>query len=251
MSYQSRRLKQLENELLAPGDEAMLLEELDGFIIGILVCPEVIPPSEWLRVVWGQTERKNNPVFDNLAHMNRLVTEHYNDIARKLFERPDRYPPLFAVDNRNGHVLWELWIDGFEKAVKLRPSAWQSLLDADIDTAKAMSGLLMVPDIARRVTWYHTRAHMVLPAETRKMRSASKLSTLSGTQLQRHHGAMTFQATPPVSSPQILKVQFTGPQQRGTLLRILERYSVVQRLIGRRDLCPAPSAHSSGCLWQR
>jgi uncharacterized protein len=153
MPNPSRRLKQLENELLALGDEVMLLEELDGFIAGILVCPEVVPPSEWLPVVWGQTESENDPVFDNLAHMNKmltLVTEHYNDLARKLFERPNRYAPLFAVDNRNGNILWELWIEGFEKAVKLRPSAWQRLLDADIETAKAMSGLLMLPDVARR-----------------------------------------------------------------------------------------------------
>jgi len=30
-----------------PGEEAMLLEELDGFIADLLDCPEVIPPSEW------------------------------------------------------------------------------------------------------------------------------------------------------------------------------------------------------------
>jgi uncharacterized protein len=35
-----RYLKQLEHELLALGDDAMLLEELDGFIAGLLVCPE-------------------------------------------------------------------------------------------------------------------------------------------------------------------------------------------------------------------
>jgi uncharacterized protein len=34
--------------------------------------------------------------------------------------------------------------------VKLRPAAWQPLLDADLDTGKAMSGLLMLPDVARR-----------------------------------------------------------------------------------------------------
>jgi uncharacterized protein len=149
----SRRLKQLEKELLALGEEVMLLEELDGLLAGILVCPEVIPPSEWLPVVWGQTEGEDNPVFDNLAHANKvlaLLMGHYNNIAKQLFESPDRYAPLFPVDNRNGDILWEIWIEGFEKAVKLRPAAWQPLLDADIDTAKAMSGLLMLPDVARR-----------------------------------------------------------------------------------------------------
>jgi len=149
----SRRLKQLENELLALGEEVMLLEELDGFIAGILICPEVIPPSEWLPVVWGQTGSEDNPVFDNLAHANKvlaLVMEHYNDMAKKLFEKPDRYVPLFAVDRRNGEVLWEIWISGFEKAVNLRPAVWQPLLDAGSDTARALSGFFMLFDVANR-----------------------------------------------------------------------------------------------------
>jgi yecA family protein len=57
MRKELRHLRQLENELLALGEEAMLLEELDGLVAGVLVCPEMIPPSEWLSVVWGQTGR--------------------------------------------------------------------------------------------------------------------------------------------------------------------------------------------------
>ena len=135
MGKEPRHLKQLEKELLALGEETMLLEELDGFIAGVLVCPEVIPPSEWLPVVWGQIDDQTAPVFDTVAHMNKMLTlvmEHYNDVAKKFFEMPERYAPLFAIDNRNGDVLWELWIEGFEKAVKLRPAAWRPLLDADV-----------------------------------------------------------------------------------------------------------------------
>ena len=100
MPKPTRYLKQLEHELLALGDDAMLLEELDGFIAGLLVCPELIKPSEWLPVVWG-SEGEDEPAFDSLDHLNRvlgLVMEHYNDVARTLIERPDRYGPRFAVD---------------------------------------------------------------------------------------------------------------------------------------------------------
>jgi len=43
-----------------------------------------------------------------------------------------------------------LWIEGFEKAVALRPAAWKAFLDADGDTVAAMSGMLMLAAIARR-----------------------------------------------------------------------------------------------------
>ena len=78
--------------------------------------------------------------------------EHYNGVARTLMDRPDHYSPLFSVDTRNDDILWELWIEGFEKAVALRPAAWNKLLDADVDTAAAMSGMLLLVDIARGET---------------------------------------------------------------------------------------------------
>jgi uncharacterized protein len=56
---------------------------------------------------------------------------------------------MFAVDNRNGDILWELWIEGFEKAVELRSAAWQKLLHADADTAAAMRGMMTLADVAR------------------------------------------------------------------------------------------------------
>ena len=152
MSGLSRRLKQLDEELLALGEETMLLEELDGFIAGLLVCPELIKPGDWLPIVWNRDSADQQPVFEDLGHVNRvlgLVMEHYNDVARTLIENPDRYSPLFAIDKRNDDVLWELWIEGFEKAVALRPAAWKAFLDADGDTVAAMSGMLMLAAIAR------------------------------------------------------------------------------------------------------
>jgi uncharacterized protein len=153
MSGLSRHLKQLDEELLALGEETMLLEELDGFIAGLLVCPDLIKPGEWLPIVWNRDSPDQQPAFDDLDHVNRvlgLVMEHYNSVARTLMERPDRYSPLFSVDTRNGDILWELWIEGFEKAVELRPEAWQKLLNANADTATAMRGMMTLAEVGCR-----------------------------------------------------------------------------------------------------
>ena len=146
----SRRLKQLDEELLNLGEEAMLLEELDGFVAGLLVCPDLIKPGEWLPIIWNRDGGDQQPAFDDLDHANQvlgLIMEHYNSVARTLMEHPERYSPLFSVDTRNGDILWELWIEGFEKAIKLQPAAWQKLLNADADTAAAMRGMLTLIDV--------------------------------------------------------------------------------------------------------
>src|SRR5713226_5962807 len=153
MSGLSRRLKQLDEELLALGEETMLLEELDGFVAGLLVCPDLIKHGEWLPIIWNRDSTDQQPAFEDLDHVNRvlgLVMEHYNSVARTLMERPDRYSPLFSVDTRNGDILWELWIEGFETAVDLRPEAWQILLNADADTAAAMRGMMAFADVVCR-----------------------------------------------------------------------------------------------------
>ncbi len=146
------RPKQLEDELLALSEDTMLLEELDGFMAGLLVCPDLIKPGEWLPIVWNRDGEESQPVFADLDHANKvlgLIMEHYNGIARTLMENPGRYRPLFPIDERNGDILWELWVEGFDKAVKLRPTVWQNLLNADAETAAAMRGMMSLADLVR------------------------------------------------------------------------------------------------------
>lgn len=105
-----------------------------------------------LTVVWHKDSTDQQPALENLEYANQvpgLVMEHYNDVVRTLKECPDGYSPLFSVDTRNNDVLWELWIAGFGQAIALRPAAWKTLLDADDDTAAAMSGMLLLIDIAQ------------------------------------------------------------------------------------------------------
>lgn len=143
------RLRRLDDALAdLPLDEPMLLTELDGFLTGILVCPELIMPAEWLQSVWGSDESGGAP-FDDPADVQWFadaVLARYNEIARDLGR--GKLQPIFDVDERNGEVLWELWIDGFAEAMGLRPEVWAALnasRDADVRMAIAsMSTLIAV-----------------------------------------------------------------------------------------------------------
>jgi len=150
-----RHLQQLEARLASlAGDEPMLLSELDGFLTGILVCPELIMPSEWLPIVLGQ-DGPDEPVFENENAMQetvRLVFKHYNVLSRTLQHDSGRYQPVFDVDARHDEVLWELWMAGFERAMSLRPDSWLAIAQDsdDEEAALAMTGMLALITLANR-----------------------------------------------------------------------------------------------------
>jgi uncharacterized protein len=149
MSDLPRHLKLLDKLLLDFPGEPMLLSELDGFLTGVIVCPELIMPGEWLPQIWGVEDGES--VFENSGQAERmigLVMEHYNTIAYGLNGSSGELAPLFEVDTRHNETLWELWIDGFDRAMDLRPDAWTKLLASDEDTRAALGGLMTLAEIS-------------------------------------------------------------------------------------------------------
>ncbi len=142
-------LAQLETELADIGAEALQLEELDGFIAALLVCPEMIAPGDWLPAVWGGDADEPAP-FTDLDHANAvfaLIMRHYNDVATTLADHPERYQPLM-LGIGTGDVVWETWIDGFGAALDMWPEHWERLQDADEATRAAFNGLSRLVDIS-------------------------------------------------------------------------------------------------------
>ena len=147
-----KRLKLLDRQLAdLPEDiDPMLISELDGFLAGILVCPELIMPGEWLPMVWSGTDENAAPAFENAKQMEKLVglvMEHYNATADDL--QRGQYAPVFDVDTRHDEILWEFWIEGFEAAMQLRPECWEAMLESDEDTQVALAGLVTLFEISR------------------------------------------------------------------------------------------------------
>jgi|CXWL01.1.fsa_nt_gi uncharacterized protein len=118
---------------------AMRPVELDGYLAGVIVAPEMIPPSRWLEGLWG----RDQPVFDSAAQMRMVigaVMNHYNDIAVPIrngleslkAEQPHAYRPLFQpADSKPQHDVVRSWAAGFAKAMTLTPAAWSSLIEDD------------------------------------------------------------------------------------------------------------------------
>ncbi|MEO9131733.1 MAG: UPF0149 family protein [Sphingomonas sp.] len=154
MERLSARVRKLDKALadLPSDSEVMLLSQLDGLIAGVLVCPELILPGEWLPLVWGAGEDNDAFAFDDPDHARRLtgmVMEHYNAVAAML-SPGGRYEALFDVDTRNDETLWELWMQGFEAGMKLRPKPWLDLArSSDGEASTALTGMIELANIAQ------------------------------------------------------------------------------------------------------
>lgn len=153
MRISSPRLRRIDNALadLPAESDAMLLSELDGYLAGVIVCPDLIPPGEWLPLVWSSEGDASLFADERDAQWYaELVMDHYNAIVRSLNKSDGSYAPFLEVDARHDEVLWELWIEGFETAMRLRPDSWSQVIDSgDEGAGAALAGLITLAEIAR------------------------------------------------------------------------------------------------------
>ena len=152
MRITSPRLRRLDAALadLAAESDAMMISDLDGYLAGVIVCPELILPGEWLPPVWGNGADGSLFADEREARWYaELVMEHYNAVVRTLNKDAGRYAPFLEVDARHDEVMWELWIEGFAQAMALRPDSWGAIVaSGDGEALAALAGMTTLVLIA-------------------------------------------------------------------------------------------------------
>ncbi len=109
----------------------MMLCDLDGFLTGIAIGPQLIPPSEWLPIVWGN----HKPAFKSAAQGQQVlgaIMKRYNQILDEVSARAIN--PIF-METPAGEIIASDWAEGFMQAVYLRPKSWDELLGSNEDCA--------------------------------------------------------------------------------------------------------------------
>ncbi|HKR90641.1 MAG TPA: UPF0149 family protein [Phenylobacterium sp.] len=108
-------------------DDGMMLSDLDGFLTGLAIGPELILPSEWLPIIWGGEE----PVFDDAAQAEAIlgaIMSRYNEILGQIADGV--IEPIF-METPAGEVIAADWAEGFLQAVHLRTDAWEKLFRSE------------------------------------------------------------------------------------------------------------------------
>jgi uncharacterized protein len=116
---------------------AMSPMELDGYLTGIVVSPDLLLPSRWIDRIWGEDE----PIFDGFDEMQAVIAavmDHYNAITAALdagfkqieAKKEAGYRPLFlAASTTPSHEVVRTWVRGFGKAMALSPTRWSALAE--------------------------------------------------------------------------------------------------------------------------
>jgi uncharacterized protein len=124
--------------------DAMELSEFDGFCAALIVCPEMIMPSEWLPIVLGQEGGIDEDTVD-LETGVALIMKHYNRVAEFLTPPSETYETIYGSDPNSGDVYWEPWVGGFGRAMKIRPKAWEKIMSCgDKNLIEGLTMLLLM-----------------------------------------------------------------------------------------------------------
>jgi uncharacterized protein len=106
------------------------VSELDGFFTAVVSGPEMIAPSQWLPMIWGDDE--DAPVWESEQEFQRifgLLIRLMNSISATLMEEPMEFEPCFLESTVGGDrvEIVDNWCSGYMKAVALHSQLWEEM----------------------------------------------------------------------------------------------------------------------------
>jgi uncharacterized protein len=143
-------LEQLLSYAASPED-ALNLAELEGFLHGLTITPELMPRNEWLPVIFGE-ETAAFQREEDAAQFFRLLTEVLDRFYALRQAGSLVFP--YTLGNASEEVVNAAldWDYGFCLALELRPEIWFGERPAD-ETAKNVSELYTAFAIVRGLAY--------------------------------------------------------------------------------------------------
>ena len=153
----SRPLTEAEIHELADALDALPEERnafdvpmLEGYLVGVLLQPDLVMPAEWLPPVFGEPESEPLIPGDEaqVARVLELVMRHHNTLAAHIMAREPFDPIVWVIESEDGSPttreqelasLWP-WAVGFQEALSRFP-ALVDLADDEPDLDEPIEAL--------------------------------------------------------------------------------------------------------------
>jgi uncharacterized protein len=113
------------------GEDAMDLEEMDGFFAALICGPVTVAPSVYLDEIWGGEETPFDSAHDAEDFFN-LAMRHWNFIVRELGSQDMIFVPWLEVERREEIPKGNRWAQGFLRGIALCREEWDEVF-ADED----------------------------------------------------------------------------------------------------------------------
>jgi uncharacterized protein len=113
-----------------PGEDAMDLEEMDGFFAALICGPVTVSPGEYLNEIWGEEEAPFETVED-LEEFFSLAIRHWNSIAHALASSDQTFMAWLIPEEGEEIPRGNRWARGFQRAILLRRDTWDELFKDD------------------------------------------------------------------------------------------------------------------------
>lgn len=117
--------------LASPAASAIAMSplQLEGFLTGLIVAPDLTPPSSWIEALWNE----DGPLCrdtDQLQAVLDGVTGYYNTLLDIIDKEGADWLPMFMDGNRKANLVSAgVWVQGFWQAMTFVPDAWAALME--------------------------------------------------------------------------------------------------------------------------
>jgi uncharacterized protein len=114
------------------GAEIPDMETLDGFLTALVICPELVMPSEYMAVITSGETEEDDLAFEDVAEAERfygLLARHWN-VINGTFRDGEIYMPYLAEDE-DGIANGNDWANGFIKGTQLRYPIWERVVNSE------------------------------------------------------------------------------------------------------------------------
>jgi len=108
------------------------VEALDGFLTALVICPELIKPSEYLEVIIGGETEDHDLAFESTTEAERffgLLMRHWNVINDTL-RGGEIYMPVL-IEDEAGVAHGNDWANGCIKGTHLRFLPWKRVVNSE------------------------------------------------------------------------------------------------------------------------
>jgi uncharacterized protein len=113
-----------------PDEDAMDLEEMDGFFAALISGPVTVPPSVYLDELWGGDKAPFATAGD-LEELLNLAMRHWNSIARALASRDLVFLPRLVTGEGEDIPRGNRWAHGFLRGTGLCRKEWDEIFEDD------------------------------------------------------------------------------------------------------------------------